>query len=100
MRASVPIKAAGKTVERSGRVPSYPRTGRLTRHARSASVSRGSSREHFEFGDRRVFKMSIGEAANPNDDYLFDEAIESGRILLGWGDKVDWAPDAYQSRDA
>lgn len=77
-----------------------PEPGVFTRHARSASVSRGSSREHFDFGDRRVFKMSIGEAANPNDDYLFDEAIESGRILLGWGDKVDWAPDAYQSRDA
>lgn len=77
-----------------------PEPGIFTRLAQSAATSRGSSQGHFEIGERRVFKMSIGEAANPNDDYLIDEAERTGRVLLGWGDKVDWADPKFESRDA
>ncbi|MDE1918976.1 MAG: AAA family ATPase [Sphingomonadales bacterium] len=43
--------------------------------------------------------MSIGEAANPDDAYLFEEAIEGGYTLLGFED-IDWSDDRFSSRDA
>lgn len=77
-----------------------PEPGVFTRMARSAAMSGGGTAARFSLGERRVFKMSIGEAANPDDNYLFDEALETGYILLGWGDKVDWSDERYQSREA
>ena len=48
---------------------------------------------------RQVFKMSIGNANVPEDAGLFEEAIETGYALLGYGD-IDWSDDKYASRDA
>lgn len=73
--------------------------GVFTRMARSAMLSKGG-RNKFEIGDRQVFKMSIGEAGNPDDDYLFEEAISEGCVLLGWGDKVDWRDPKFDDRSA
>lgn len=48
---------------------------------------------------RQVFKMSIGEANNPDDAHLFEEAIEGGYAVLGFDD-IDWTDEKYADRDA
>lgn len=73
--------------------------GVLRRVARRAETSTGSGGPAFTIGDRQVFKMSIGEAANPDDAHLFEEAIEGGYTLLGWED-IDWSDEQFADRDA
>ena len=43
--------------------------------------------------------MSIGEAANPEDAPVFEEALENGYALLGFGD-IDWSDDRFDYRQA
>lgn len=73
--------------------------GVLRRVARRAETSTGSGGPAFTIGDRQVFKMSIGEAANPDDAHLFEEAIAGGYALLGFED-IDWSDDQFANRDA
>ena len=73
--------------------------GVLRRVARRAETSTGSGGPAFTIGDRQVFKMSIGEAANPDDAHLFEEAIAGGYTLLGFED-IDWSDDKFANRDA
>ena len=75
--------------------------GIFRRIAKRAQSSRGGSTdgEHIHIEGRQVFKMSIGEANNPEDAYLFEEAIESGYALLGFED-IDWSDKQYATRDA
>jgi 5-methylcytosine-specific restriction protein B len=40
----------------------------------------------------------MGEAANPEDAYLFEEAIAQGHTLLGFED-IDWSYDKYATRE-
>jgi hypothetical protein len=74
-----------------------PTPGIFKRIARRAQTSTGKG-GNFKIGERRVFKMSIGEAANPEDNYLFEEALATGYVLLGWGDRVDWSPARFTDR--
>lgn len=71
---------------------------RIARRAETSLVHSAGS-DAITVGDRRVFKTSIGEAANPEDAYLFEEAIANGYTLLGFED-IDWSDDKYASRDA
>jgi hypothetical protein len=73
--------------------------GVLRRVARRAETSTGSGGPAFTIGDRRVFKMSVGEAANPDDAHLFEEAIEGGYTLLGFGD-IDWSDERFANRES
>lgn len=77
-----------------------PEYGIFKRIARRAISAAGRNKDSIKIGDRRVFKMSIGEAANPEDNYLFEEALETGYALLGWGGKVDWSDEKFASREA
>jgi 5-methylcytosine-specific restriction protein B len=43
--------------------------------------------------------MSIGQAADPDDAHLFEEAISGGYALLGFGD-IDWSDPKFEDRDA
>lgn len=81
------------------RLETFP--GIFRRIARRAETSLGSSHgpDAIRVDDRQVFKTSIGEAANPEDAYLFEEAITEGHTLLGFGD-IDWSDDKYASREA
>jgi len=69
--------------------------------AKRAETSRGPSRKDdaITVTDRQVFKMSIGEANNPEDVHLFKEAIAGGYTLLGFED-IDWSDDKYADRKA
>ena len=78
-----------------------PFPGIFRRIAKRAETSRGRSigDDAITVADRQVFKMSIGEANNPEDAHLFEEAIEGGYALLGFED-IDWSNDKYADREA
>ena len=75
--------------------------GIFRRIAKRAETSRGRSTggDAIAVAGRQVFKMSIGEANNPEDAHLFEEAIAGGYALLGFED-IDWSDDKYASREA
>ena len=75
--------------------------GIFRRIAKRAETSRGRSSgdDMITLEGRQVFKMSIGEANNPEDAHLFEEAIEGGYTLLGFDD-IDWSDEKYSSREA
>ena len=75
--------------------------GIFRRIAKRAETSRGPSPrdDAITVTDRRVFKMSIGEANNPEDAHLFEDAVASGYTLLGFED-IDWSDDKYADRKA
>lgn len=75
-----------------------PEDGVFRRIAHRAGASRGGGGQ-FETGDRRVFKLSIGEAAKSEDDYLFEEALAEGHVLLGYDD-IDWSDARFEDRNA
>lgn len=76
-----------------------PKQGVFRRIARRAETSTGQRGSHFSIGDRQIFKMSIGEASNPDDAYLFEEAIQEGHIILGFDD-IDWSDPKFEKRQA
>ncbi len=47
---------------------------------------------------RQVFKMSIGRANMASEEYLFEEAISEGHVLLGWED-IDFTDDRFSDVD-
>ena len=75
--------------------------GIFRRIAKRAETSRGRSTDDdaISVNGRQVFKMSIGEANNPEDVRLFEEAIDGGYALLGYDD-IDWSDDQYANREA
>ena len=75
--------------------------GIFRRIAKRAETSRGRSTDGkaITIEGRQVFKMSIGEAYNPEDAHLFEEAVTGGYALLGWDD-IDWSDDKYAEREA
>lgn len=75
-----------------------PTPGIFRRIARRAQASRGSGGS-FSLGARKIFKLSIGEAANRAEDKFYEEAIEHGHILLGYDD-IDWTDAKFSRREA
>ncbi|MGC1504415.1 MAG: AAA family ATPase [Sulfitobacter sp.] len=75
--------------------------GIFRRIAKRAITSKGHSvgGNATSIAGRQVFKMSIGEAKNPEDAHLFEEAIEGGYALLGFDD-IDWSDEKYSNRAA
>ena len=75
--------------------------GIFRRIAKRAETSRSRSTDGdaIAIEGRQVFKMSIGEAKNPEDAHLFKEAIAGGYALLGFED-IDWGDDKYAERKA
>jgi 5-methylcytosine-specific restriction protein B len=74
-----------------------PEQGVFRRMARRAETSTGPGDVEFSINGRQVFKMSIGEVANPDDAYLFEEAVAGGYTLLGFED-IDWSDDRFADR--
>ena len=75
--------------------------GVFRRIAKRAETSKGRSTDGdvISVAGRQVFKMSIGEANNPEDAHLFEEAIAGSYALLGFED-IDWTDDKYANRVA
>jgi 5-methylcytosine-specific restriction protein B len=74
-----------------------PEPGVFRRIVRRAETSTGPGDTNFSISGRQIFKMSIGEAANPDDAYLFEEAIAGGYTLLGFED-IDWSDKRFADR--
>lgn len=74
--------------------------GIFRRIAKRAETSRGhsSDEDSIRLEGRQVFKMSIGEANNPEDAHLFEEAMTGGYTLLGFDD-IDWSDTKFENRD-
>lgn len=75
---------------------------RISRRAQSSTrrAQNGTrSHEHFTLGARQVFKLSIGVAADRGEDKFYEEAMEHGRILLGYDD-IDWTDSKFAKREA
>jgi hypothetical protein len=76
-----------------------PEQGVFRRIVRRAETSTGPGNFGFALLGRQVFKMSIGDTANPDDAHLFEEAIGGGYTLLGFDD-IDWSDDRFTDRSA
>lgn len=64
---------------------------------RAAQLRKAARDDGNSFDGKKVFKMSLGEVANPEDDYLYDEAMEEGVLLLGDESGVDWSQPGNSS---
>ena len=78
-----------------------PRPGILRQMADLAAKGRSAATpaQAGELDQRRVFKMSLGRAHNEDDAYIFEDCIENGQVLLGWGGSVDWSPARFNSSE-
>ena len=77
-----------------------PVDGVLKRIADRARKLPSSSNEDFDPSGRKVWKVSLGRSNFSDDDYLRDECLEGGYILLGYGGDVDWSGEEYSSWQA
>lgn len=91
------VETNGESAPSSG-FSLLPEDGVFRRIARRAAASKGGHGQ-FVVGKRQVFKLSIGEAAKSEDDYLFEEALLQGHGLLGYDD-IDWSDAKFADRDA
>lgn len=73
--------------------------GLLLRIAKRAMSVVRSDIAPLSLAERRIFKMSIGEAANPEEDYLLEESLAGGYVLLGWGNQIDFSRPEFAERD-
>jgi len=80
------------------RLETFPGIFRRIARRAETSISHSTGPDAIRVGGRQVFKTSIGEAANPEDAYLFEEAIAQGHTLLGFED-IDWSDDKYATRE-
>jgi 5-methylcytosine-specific restriction enzyme B len=52
----------------------------------------------FEVKDRRVFKMSLGDSTNPDEDWIFQDCLDNNYVCLGFGSNVNF--DACDTQPA
>ncbi|ATX67718.1 AAA family ATPase [Roseinatronobacter bogoriensis subsp. barguzinensis] len=78
-----------------------PVLGTFRRIVKRAETSKGraSAADSLKLAGRQVFKMSIGEANNPEDAHLFEDAIKGGYAVLGFED-IDWSDKRFEAREA
>lgn len=68
-----------------------PRNGVFKRVANLALATHADT--GFSLEDRRVFKMSIGQAGIEDD--LYDAAVANNYVALGYGGEIDWSDPKY-----
>lgn len=76
-----------------------PEAGIFTKIAERAEALRSDRKDGYDFQGKRLFKMSLGEVANPEDDYLFDEAIEGGFVHMGDDGGMDWSESIFTTKE-
>jgi AAA domain (dynein-related subfamily) len=77
-----------------------PVDGVLKRIADRARKLPAAQADTFDPSHRKVFKVSLGRSDSPEEEYLRDECLTNGYILLGYGGDIDWSPKKYNSWDA
>lgn len=73
------------------------RPGVLKRIAERAKQRPAKSDQRTDYSQRRIFKVSLGQASNPEDDDIRTEAYEKGLISLGYGGQIDWSDPQYST---
>jgi 5-methylcytosine-specific restriction protein B len=58
--------------------------------AAARSQSTGAGRQSIDMAGRRIWKMSLGNTLG-EDSYVYDQCIEEGYILLGYGGGADFS---------
>lgn len=58
--------------------------------AEAAMYPSDKAKEGVQLGDRRLFKMSLGNTLLPDEAYLYSECMKNGYILLGYGEGMDY----------
>lgn len=76
-----------------------PEAGIFTKMAERAEALRSARDGGYDFAEKRFFKMSLGEVANPEDDYLFEEAIEGRFVHLGDDSGMDWSEPVFTTKE-
>lgn len=76
-----------------------PEAGIFTKMSERAEALRSASDGGYDFAGKRLFKMSLGEVANPEDDYLFEEAIEGGFVHMGDDGGMDWSEAVFTNKE-
>jgi len=66
----------------------------LAEQARRTAAQPGG----YDLAGRDFIKMSLGRAGS--EDQIYDDAIEGGYIVLGYGGEVDWSDPRYESYQA
>jgi 5-methylcytosine-specific restriction protein B len=64
---------------------------RICTAAEAALTTKVSSKDGIQLGDKRLFKMSLGDTKRPDEAYIYPECIENGYILLGYGKGLDFS---------
>ncbi|PRY21276.1 dynein-related subfamily AAA family protein [Aliiruegeria haliotis] len=72
-----------------------PRPGVLKRIAERARHRPATTSGTSDYSNRRVFKVSLGQAWSPEDEPIRREAYEKGFVSLGWGGRIDWSDPKY-----
>ena len=67
--------------------------GVLKRIAERARKVAEETDRAFELADRRIFKMSLGDPADPEQQGIFGECIANDYVVLGYGGDVDWSDE-------
>lgn len=49
---------------------------------------------------QKIFKMSLGRSWAAEDDVIYQDALENGYVVLGWGGDVDWSDTRFDDWEA
>ena len=69
--------------------------GVIKRIAERARKVASPAETNFDLDGRRIFKMGLGDPADREQHGIFDECIENGYVLLGYGGDVDWSEGRF-----
>lgn len=76
-----------------------PEAGIFTKICERAEALHSAGDSQYDFTDKRFFKMSLGEVANPEDEYLFEEAIAGGFVHMGGDGGMDWSEPTFITKE-
>lgn len=98
----VPVTSSGEDGEQaSAGFSLQPKAGIFKRMSQKAEVSAQAgadlSGQIEGLKEKRIFKMSLGRASDQGE--VYQQALEEGLILLGWGGDEDWTADKYRAYD-
>lgn len=63
---------------------------RICTAAEAALTSGSVAPGEFAIGNRRLFKMSLGDTYRPEQASIYPECIQNGYVLLGYGKALDF----------
>lgn len=95
------VEGLKASTDENGQVRYAVEDGIFKQMCSTASASRGeggrtASRQKIDPAGRTIWKMSLGNTLGP-DASIYDECIENGYVLLGWGADIDFSGASSRS---